>query len=80
MKRTTVELPEALLIAAKKRAADLGRPLRELIESGLRTQLAAPTRPPRRRPIQWVTVEGGLPPGMDVSDRTSIYRKLRRFV
>ena len=80
MKRTTIELPEALLTAAKKRAADLGRPLRELIESGLRAQLAGPRRANRIKPIRWVTVDGGLPAGMNVADRPAMYKRLRRPV
>jgi hypothetical protein len=80
MKRTTVELPEDLMVAAKKRAAGLRRPLRELIEAGLRSQLSGqPARGQRERnPIRWVTVAGGLPAGLNVASRPSIYRKLRR--
>ena len=38
--KTTIELPDELLVEAKKRAAELRRPLRRLIEDGLRAQLA----------------------------------------
>ena len=81
MKKTTVELPDALLTAAKKRAADLGRPLRALIETGLRAQLAGSrVRARGRRAIRWVTVDGGLPRGLDVASRTAMHAGLRRLV
>ena len=78
--KTTIELPDELFVAAKKRAADERRPLRELVVSGLRAQLQHRTR---RRPtataIAWVTVKGGLPPGIDVADREAMHDRLRRI-
>jgi hypothetical protein len=73
--KTTIELPDELLIAAKKRAAELRQPLGKLIEDGLRQQLAAYRRPKKqkRKKIRWVTSKGGLPPSVDVSDRASMY-------
>jgi len=80
--KATVELPDDLMVEAKKRAAELRRPLRELVERGLRAEL-------RRRPsgraggrkgrvvIKWVTVPGGLPRGVDVSDREAMHDALR---
>lgn len=38
--KTTVELPEQLLISAKKRATELRRTLRSLLEDALRHELA----------------------------------------
>ena len=37
--KTTVDLPDDLFIAAKKRAAELRQPLQALIERGLRAEL-----------------------------------------
>lgn len=79
--KTTVELPDELLIAAKKRAAETRTTLRKLFERGLRRVLSGESVPPRsrgRRPIRWVTAEGGLPPGLDVADREAMYAWLRR--
>ena len=77
--KTTIELPDALLIAAKKRAAEDRTTLRAIIEHGLRRELQE-----RRHPstgdagrIRWVTVEGGLPEGLDVSDRARMHDWLR---
>ena len=79
--KTTVDLPDDLVIAAKKRAAELRRPLRVLIERGLRAELRR-TRSGRETPgkgvkLNWVTVDGGLPAGLDVSDRAAMHEWLR---
>jgi len=78
--KTTIDLPDDLLIAAKKRAAEQRRPLRALFEEGLRLQLREVAKKKRGRPpkIRWVTVEGGLPSGLDVSDRAAMHDWLRR--
>jgi len=72
--KTTIELPDDLLAEAKARAAELRRPLRALIESGLRAELRtlAEGRPPGDRDIDWVVVAGGLPEGLDVADREAL--------
>ncbi len=78
--KTTVDLPDDLFIAAKQRAAELRQPLRVLIERGLRAELGrtASRTDGKARTIRWVTVEGGLPPGVDVSDRAMMHEWLRR--
>jgi hypothetical protein len=78
--KTTVELPDALLIAAKKRAAESWTTLREILERGLRRELGQSRRQPRLspRPIRWVTVKGGIPEGLDVSDRAKMHDWLRK--
>ena len=78
--KTTIELPDELLIAAKKRAAELRCTLRALIERGLRHELLGRTGHSRakRRPVLWVTVRGGLPPGLDIRDRAAMHDWLKR--
>jgi hypothetical protein len=73
--KTTMDLPDELLIAAKKRAAELRRPLRSLVEEGLRIRLAMRDgrKPATSRKIRWVCVKGGLPPGMEVADRVKMH-------
>ena len=75
--KTTVDLPDELLIEAKKRAAETRTPLRKLIERGLRRELAAVSGKSRTggasRKIHWVVVPGGLPPGLDISERSSLH-------
>lgn len=78
--KTTVELPDELLIAAKKRAAELRCTLRTLIERGLRHELSGRKGDgrTRRRTIRWVTVRGALPPGLDIRSRAAMHDWLRR--
>jgi hypothetical protein len=79
--KTTVDLPDELLIRAKKRAVETRTPLRALIERALRRELASSSadRRTRRIPrkIKWVVAPGGLPPGLDVSDRSSLHDWIR---
>ena len=77
--KTTIDLPDELFVAAKKRAAEERRPVRDLVARGLRAQLQRPARSRRTaKPIGWVTVKGGLPAGVDVADREAMHERLRR--
>jgi hypothetical protein len=74
--KTTVDIPDELFIAAKKRAAELRQPLRELFERGLRAEISRPaTAAGRSKPVKmtWVTVDGGLPTGVDITDRAAMH-------
>jgi hypothetical protein len=73
--RTTIDLNDELFRQAKRRAADDGLTLRELIESALRTYL---TRRRDKRPytFRWRTEGGGLQPGLDIDDWASFKRAL----
>ena len=64
---------------AKKRAAEQRTTLRRLFARGLRRELDAGGRGrrPEERKIRWVTVEGGLPPGLDLEDRERMHDWLR---
>ncbi len=76
--KTTLELPDELLIAAKKKAAEQRRPLRALIEEGLRVVLEGPVHQQRKRTVKLVTVKGGLAPGLDLSNRQSMYEWIEK--
>lgn len=78
--KTTIDLPDDLFVAVKRRAAEDRSTVRAIVERGLRAQLRAPKRGARRagRPtIKWVTVDGGLPAGLDVRDRAAMHDRLR---
>jgi len=77
--KTTIELPDDLFVLAKQRAAVLRRPLRALVEAGLRDQIAG-LKPKRakRRAIRWVTVPGGAPKDLDLSSRAEMHAWIRR--
>ena len=77
--KTTIELPDELLIAAKKRAAETRTTLRRILERGLRRELEGrASERPRGRKIRWVTAKGGLPPGLDISDRAATQEWMQR--
>jgi hypothetical protein len=73
--KTTVELPEDLLLEAKRKALETRTTLRDILERALRRELrqSASRRTRRRRRIRWITSSGGLPPGLDVSDRSKMW-------
>ncbi len=77
--KTTVDLPDDLLIEAKKRAAEQRRPLRAILADGLRAELSKKAKSPgqRRRRLRWVTAKGGLPP-VELADREKMSDWLRR--
>lgn len=76
--KTTIEIPDELFDAAKRHAAGRRTTLRTLVERGLRSELRRAGRPVKPAKIKWVTVDGGLPPGVDVSDRAAMIDGLRR--
>lgn len=72
--RTTIRLDDDLLREAKMHAAATERTLTQLIEDALREVLArrgaATTRPPVELPTSG---EGGLQPGVDLSDSKALW-------
>ena len=64
--RTTVRLPEELVLQAKRKAVADGRTLTSLIEEGLRRVLAEKPDPAKRKrvvlPVS--TARGGFAPGI----------------
>ena len=81
--KTTFDIPDDLMVRAKKRAAELRKPLRVLVTEGLRAQLAGGDAPPATRSvakpkIKWVTAPGGLPPDLDLTSRERMHEWLRR--
>src|SRR5262245_48141776 len=74
--KTTLDLPDELLIEAKKLAAEQRRPLRALVEEGLRMALRKPTGKPRKKRVHLITVKGGLPRDLDVSNRDAMHEWL----
>jgi hypothetical protein len=77
--KTTLDLDDELVIAAKKRAAEERTSLRAIVERGLRAELKRSRgRSGSRKAIRWVTVAGGLAVDLDVSDREGMHDWLRR--
>lgn len=76
--KTRIELPDDLFAAATRRAAEEGTTLRALVERVLRIHLDDTQPRQKRVALRWITVDGGLPPGMDVANRGGMHNSLRR--
>jgi len=73
--KTTIDMDNDLLVAAKKAAIDEHKPLRALIEEGLRLRLATKAGGQARK-IRWVVAKGGAP--SEVRDREAMYEWVRK--
>jgi hypothetical protein len=72
--RTTVRLPDDLIVRAKRQAAAEGRSLTALIEDGLRRVLSerASSGKPARVLPPVSTATGGLMPGINLNDSAQL--------
>jgi len=71
-----LNLDDDLMRAAKRRAVETGRTLTSMIEAALRDLLRqrSPTGPAYR--LRWTTVRGGVQPGVDLTDRDTLYDRM----
>ena len=79
--KTTIDLPDDLLIKAKVFAAQKRKTLREIVITGLERELEAgtPALKGKEKPaIRWITVKGGPPQGIDPANRDSLSDILNR--
>lgn len=74
--RTTLDLDDHLVRAAKQHAAETGRTLSSMIEAALRELLEQESRPRGRYRLQWVVVRGGAQPGVDLTDRDNLLDRM----
>lgn len=71
--RTTVQLPDDLLKAAKRHAVDTGRTLTAVIEDALRAALARGGGQRPTEPVELPTFgSGGVLPGVDLDDAAAL--------
>ena len=70
--RTTVDVSDELMRRAKKRAADKGVPLREVMETALRRYLSTRRRGGQYK-LRWTPVAGKVQPGVKLDDRDSLF-------
>jgi predicted transcriptional regulator len=70
--RTTLNLDDALMRTLKRRAAESGRTLTDMIEEAIREMLGRPERAKPECEFLWVTARGRVRPGVDVADRDSL--------
>jgi Arc/MetJ family transcription regulator len=73
--RTTIDLSDELARQAKKRAAEEGVTLREIVERALRGFLGRRGRQAEYS-LEWRTEKGRLLSGVDLDDRDSLFDRL----
>jgi hypothetical protein len=73
--RTTMDLSDELMRRAKKRAADDGIPLRDVVERALRGYLDGRTARTGYR-LKWRTERWRLMPGVDIDDRDALFDRM----
>lgn len=75
--RTTIRLPDDLLAAAKRHAAETGRTLTRVIEDALRAALARPGPQAELPDVALPTYgDGGLLPGVDLDDSAALLDRM----
>jgi len=74
--RTTLNLDDALIRAAKKRAAEEGQTLTALIERSLRAYLRPTAHRGKKFRLELVIKEGRPVPGVNWDDRDSLYERM----
>jgi hypothetical protein len=77
--RTTLTLDDDVLKAARRRAREQDRPLKDVINQALRQGLALDSgRPQPSYTFRLKTIEGRLLPGVDLADRDKLFELLDR--
>lgn len=73
--RTTVSIDDELLEAARRRAAERGKTLGQVLEDALRRELAAP-EPAERRTVPVFRGGTGPRPGIDLTSNRALHEAL----
>ena len=74
--RTTLDLDDELMRAVKRRAAETRRTLTSIVETALRELLRRENEPTGTFSLDWTPVRGGVQPGVDVTDRDALFRRM----
>lgn len=71
--RTTINLPDDLILQAKKAALERGTTLTEIIANALREALSRRPRTAPRKKLKIITYgKGGVLPGVDLSNTAAL--------
>ncbi len=70
--RTTLDISDQLFRRAKKHAAEVGTPLRVVVEDALRAHLGGKSTGRKYR-FRWRTERGKLMPGVRLDDRDALF-------
>lgn len=71
--RTTLDLDDKILAAARRRAAAEGRTLTAFVETALAAALAPRPAAGKSYRLRWKTHAGAPLPGIDLDDRDSLF-------
>jgi hypothetical protein len=72
--RTTINLPDDLIVQAKKAALDSKTTLTEIIANALRATLSKRSRKPQKKKTRLITYgKGGTFPGIDISNSATLH-------
>lgn len=74
--RTTLDIEDALLRLARRKAVQEGRTVTAVIAEALHALLRPPARPRRPFRLRWVSRRGTRVPAVDVADRGALYERL----
>ena len=74
--RTTLNLDDDLMRSIKQHAASTGRTLTSLLEESLRELLIRVESSGECYTLDWVPVEGGVQPGVDLIDRDALLDRM----
>jgi len=70
--RTTLDISDELFRQLKRKAADDGTTLRQVVESALRVYLVKPTKR-KGYQLKWKTERGRILPGVRLDDRDALF-------
>ncbi len=74
--RTTLDLDDALLTAARRQAAANGTTLTAFVEHALAASLTRPAVTENQYQFRWKTHRGRTLPGVNVADRDRLYDRM----
>lgn len=74
--RTTIAIADELVVAAKRHARERGQTLGQVVEAGLRRELAASGAGGDSPPVPVFHGEGGPRPGLDLTSNRALHEAL----
>ncbi|MFO1431368.1 MAG: ribbon-helix-helix protein, CopG family [Candidatus Competibacteraceae bacterium] len=76
--KTTLNLDDDLMCAVEQRANETGQSVSAMIEAALRAMLSQEDRQEHAQRMRWVTVSGGVQPGVDLNDRNALLERMEQ--
>lgn len=76
--RTTLNIQDDLMRRVRRRAAETGATITEVVEEALRASVAGQAPRKGRYTFAWSPVSGRTHPGIDLADRDSLYEAMER--